>query len=1391
MEKKLIKKSISIGIILLLIEASTIPILSGNNYESKDESKSKITGLLYQQIEDKTQYLKNPPIDHEIDITKAIENKKEQLLKQKIFLYFTQKPYNKQIEELEDLGVSIDLASWIPPLNNHPFGFLTADMPIDKLEEIADKEYIKMIDTAEQIYEPQNDQAVIWSNVNNVWTQGYDGTGVTIAVLDSGLDVNHPDIPTPIGSYDYAENDNTIGNTVTGHGTHVAGSALGRGTQSAGQYSGVAPGANLVFLKIGTDSTGGAPSNVIVDAMHDAVDVYNADIVTISYGSWSQYHDGSTATAQAADYAFSQGAVVFCSAGNDANDDRHFSGAVAASGVTNFIRVNVNNAGTNSIALAFNLVWFDGLGTNNDLELEYYDAAFNQLLATTISPQSESPRGTESQYSRYNFYVPAGSSTYYLRVINNDPVNQFYHIYYDSRYNLGNGQVTFQNPDPLYTLGGTASADNAIAVGSHTTRANWANFLGNVYTFNQVVDTISTFSSQGPRVDNGVPKVNIVAPGSATISVRDQDVYSWTWPNPSPPNYYALIVDNDGLNLDGSGPADYYVMQGTSMSTPHAAGIAALLLQAFPGLVGNPSAVKCMLEMVAGNRGLHDPVSGYGLIDAEASINPIVLGLCWLCSIQNVDGSWTYSGRITEENVGLTAMATLAFLNYGINELYPVVSNAINWIITQQKVNGKITTGTYDSYDTALAILALVATRNNDYYDEIQSAVNFLIDLQNDAGEGYTNLDPLYGGWPYWEGHANWADLSNSQFVLLALHYAEEFESSDQIIPNVVWSNAELFVTNCQNREISNPNYNFFDDGGFIYMPSSTTWGGGNSYASMTTAGLWGLYTTNVPSTDGRVQDAWTWIENNYYVDQNFPLGNLFLYYYLYGLAKASILWNVDIINGHDWYDEMTQVLFGNQQTDGHWLGTDPDEEPDNVATCWALLALISKIIPPGTGLNFQVNSPVDLHVYDPQGRHVGINYTTGLVEVEIPGASYSGPGTEPQIIDITIPIAGTYYIKLVGTGNDDYTYTVRGMLHGQIISEESYTSHITIGEIHESTSVVSALAGAITIESNTYPLAITGGPYKGIVKEPVIFNSMGSIDPDGTIVSYEWDFGDGTTGSGVTTIHRYDTLGTYNVILTVTDNDGATDSDTTTVEITHGNPPSVQLIYPTGGETLKDTVTIRWSAHDSKDGDNLPIYLFYSDDDNLYQINNVLENTGEYQWDTTMLPDGTYTLLVQAIDNDGNIGHDQSKPFEIDNYYEPENNPPNKPTKPSGPSSGKAGEEYTYTSSTTDPDGDQIWYKWDFGDGTTSGWIGPLASGATCQASHTWEVQGDYNVKVKAKDQHGDESSWSEPLSISMPKSKSYINRLFINFLQNLLQRFPLLARLLQLPVFENLLNQ
>jgi hypothetical protein len=114
---------------------------------------------------------------------------------------------------------------------------------------------------------------------------------------------------------------------------------------------------------------------------------------------------------------------------------------------------------------------------------------------------------------------------------------------------------------------------------------------------------------------------------------------------------------------------------------------------------------------------------------------------------------------------------------------------------------------------------------------------------------------------------------------------------------------------------------------------------------------------------------------------------------------------------------------------------------------------------------------------------------------------------------------------------------------------------------------------------------------------------------------------------------------------------------------------------------------------------------------------------------------------------------------------------PPVKPATPNGSTSGKIGTEYTYTTSTTDPDGDKISYMFGWGDGTFSGWVGPINSGETASAKKTWDTKGTYQVKVVAKDTHGVLSVWSDPSPITMPLSYKMP---FLHLLERLFEQFP-----------------
>jgi len=156
---------------------------------------------------------------------------------------------------------------------------------------------------------------------------------------------------------------------------------------------------------------------------------------------------------------------------------------------------------------------------------------------------------------------------------------------------------------------------------------------------------------------------------------------------------------------------------------------------------------------------------------------------------------------------------------------------------------------------------------------------------------------------------------------------------------------------------------------------------------------------------------------------------------------------------------------------------------------------------------------------------------------------------------------------------------------------------------------------------------------------------------------------------------------------------------------------------------------------------------------------------------------DGLYNLLADPEDTYG--------PAEIVCIYVQQsmNSPPKKPSRPSG--GGLIMEknvEYEFFTKTTDPDDNQIFYQWSWGDNIVFLWDGPYPSGVTVSNSHSWEQDGLYEVKVRAKDMFGAMSEWSDPRPCLIPKSNIYDKNLFVQFLENHPHLFPLLRQILGL---------
>ncbi|MEC5180616.1 PKD domain-containing protein [Arthrobacter sp. CG_A4] len=229
------------------------------------------------------------------------------------------------------------------------------------------------------------------------------------------------------------------------------------------------------------------------------------------------------------------------------------------------------------------------------------------------------------------------------------------------------------------------------------------------------------------------------------------------------------------------------------------------------------------------------------------------------------------------------------------------------------------------------------------------------------------------------------------------------------------------------------------------------------------------------------------------------------------------------------------------------------------------------------------------------------------------------------------------------------------------------------------------------------------------------------SSDPDGQIVDYAWDFGDGQLGSGASANHRYAAASTYAVKLTVTDNRGGTSTVSKDVVITEPPNQVPTADFTTAVSNLK--VAVDASASLDPDGSLVAYAWDFGDGHTATGV------SAEY----TYLNAGKYTVSLTVTDNRGGTSTTSREATAVE--------PPNAlPTASFAPVTQGLDGSFDATAS-GDTDGQIVGYSWDFGDGSTG-------TGAT--AFHSYASAGTYSVALTVTDDRGGQAGMVRDVTVA-----------------------------------------
>jgi len=349
-------------------------------------------------------------------------------------------------------------------------------------------------------------------------------------------------------------------------------------------------------------------------------------------------------------------------------------------------------------------------------------------------------------------------------------------------------------------------------------------------------------------------------------------------------------------------------------------------------------------------------------------------------------------------------------------------------------------------------------------------------------------------------------------------------------------------------------------------------------------------------------------------------------------------------------------------------------------------------------------------------------NFTSFEITDEVP------PNYGTLIITSTPP-GGSITIDGASIGYTPRTHFVSQGLHRISISKPGYATWNAVVIIFgTATRTVSAELTPL-FPTNSSPVAsFTFDPLNPTVGGWVQFDGSSSFDPDGSIASYQWSYGDGGTDVGPVRWHQFTSGGAFSVTLTVTDNAGATDSATQLVQVGSPNlPPVASFTIDPLDPAVGVWVQFNASASFDPDGSIASYQWNYGDGGT---------DVGPVRWHQ-FVSGGTYSVTLTIVDDDGlssaatqsiTVGQAQQPPVASFTY---------------SPLSPQVGQTITLNASSSfDPDGTLVSYRWDLnGDGITD------ASGPFGQVS--FASPGGVVIRLEVTDDDGLSASTSQPIVI------------------------------------------